>query len=591
VNILLDILAVIENHGRLLSGVLLMMLLSQNILSSVLRLLFGSRLSAGEYFSLSIAGWIFPLSLASVLWLVFGAVPVFALMVLLAILLFLRARRISVAGSKSIFPILLALFGLFVLLRLPFVAEAILPQYFDSAQHYLTIKNLLRGLDANPTSLHWPTPSYYHIGFHLLSAFITSSLRVEITHVMLIVGQMIVVTIPFPVFFLVRHATRSSEAGLFALLLAGFGWYMPAYTVNWGKYPALTSLSLIAFILSLAYLAIRYRSVLSPGKYAGVVLLLLSGMLITVFVHSRTLIIFGMMALTWLTLSGWYRLPKVPQVLSFCALLAGILLEINYIRTKDVLGPLFDPYWDKGLLITSLVLILAIFALRAYPRLTFAILLSILFLLGAMFIPIAVPGYGNLTFLDRPFVEMMLYLPLSMLGGAGLAGLEQSLRLMPARWQFARLGAGSVLSGALLVNALLNYTLYPSDCCSIVSRDDLVAIDWIGRNLPPEARILISSTELRVLASDSFQGSVNGDAGAWITPLTDRATVPLPYHSDFSQQVTFDTLCQLEADYIYVGEKGTTFNNTLIESFPDRYQGLLSMPKVKIYQVVGCSTG
>jgi hypothetical protein len=142
--------------------------------------------------------------------------------------------------------------------------------------------------------------------------------------------------------------------------------------------------------------------------------------------------------------------------------------------------------------------------------------------------------------------------------------------------------------GLIVVNALLNYTLYPSDCCSIVSRDDLVAIDWIDKHLPSEARILISSTELRVLASDSFQGAVNGDAGAWITPLTDRATIALPYHSDFSQQTTLDLLCQLDADYIYVGESGTRFSSAQIEPYPSWYKSLLSMPEANVYQVIGC---
>ena len=39
-----------------------------------------------------------------------------------------------------------------------------------------------------------------------------------------------------------------------------------------------------------------------------------------------------------------------------------------------------------------------------------------------------VPGYFNLTLLDRPFVEMTLYLPLSLIGGLGLAGLQQYLK-------------------------------------------------------------------------------------------------------------------------------------------------------------------
>ena len=157
VNVLVDILSAIQNHWRLIAGVLLLMLLSQSILWSILRLLFGSKLSSVEYYSLSLAGWILPLTLASVLWIVAGTVAVFVLLLLLAVILLLRARREPPAGSNSRLPILLALFGLFVLLRLAFVAEAIIPLYFDSAQHYKPPLNMTKpSLDKDLLNLAGP---------------------------------------------------------------------------------------------------------------------------------------------------------------------------------------------------------------------------------------------------------------------------------------------------------------------------------------------------------------------------------------------------------------------------------------------------
>jgi hypothetical protein len=170
--------------------------------------------------------------------------------------------------------------------------------------------------------------------------------------------------------------------------------------------------------------------------------------------------------------------------------------------------------------------------------------------------------------------------------------VEKGLRQLSARWPEKPLSPLVYVSDLflilLLVNAFAHYNLYQANCCSIVGRDDLVAIDWMDKNLPARARILISSTELRVLASDSPQGSAGTDAGIWITPLTGRRTIPMPYQSDFGQQAVFDTLCQRRAEYIYVGERGAIFNNGLLSAHPDRYRLLLSMPKTKIYQVVGC---
>jgi hypothetical protein len=187
---------------------------------------------------------------------------------------------------------------------------------------------------------------------------------------------------------------------------------------------------------------------------------------------------------------------------------------------------------------------------------------------------------------------MIFYFPLSLLGGLGLAGLRKQLRARQVKLSNANFllskSIGVIFIGVVLINVVFKYEVYPSGCCSIVSRDDLVAIDWIDKNLPSEARILTSSTELRVLATDAFQGSAGGDAGTWINPLTGRVTMSLPYFSDFRQQATFDTLCQIKANYIYVGETGLTFDNTTITPQPERYKLLLSMPKVKVYQVIGC---
>ena len=217
----------------------------------------------------------------------------------------------------------------------------------------------------------------------------------------------------------------------------------------------------------------------------------------------------------------------------------------------------------------------------------------IFLLLGSLFIPVkGIPGYIDLTLLDRPFIEMIFYFPFSLLGGLGSAGLGRKLqtrqvKLGNANFLLSKM-IGIFFISAVLINALFKYEVYPSGCCSIVSRDDLVAIDWIDKNLPSEARILTSSTELRVLATDAFQGSAGGDAGTWINPLTGRVTMPLPYSSDFSQESTFNTLCQMEANYIYVGELGSTFDNTKIAPHPEWYKLLLSMPKVNVYQVIGC---
>jgi hypothetical protein len=258
-----------------------------------------------------------------------------------------------------------------------------------------------------------------------------------------------------------------------------------------------------------------------------------------------------------------------------------------FIRIKGILGPLFDPYSPKGLLVTSIVFVLAVFSYRGYPALVFSSVVSTILFIASLFVPLAdlIPGYANATLLDRPFVEMILYVPLTLLGGFGLAGLEQYLQSKNVTWSRA-VGVSLIL--LIAVNAYFKYDLYPSDCCDIVSKDDLTAIDWMDKNLPGDARILTSSTDLNVLPTKEYQGSAGGDAGTWINPLIRRVTLTMSFTTDFSQQQTLDTLCQSQVDYVYVGKTGWPFNDIGMATQPGAYKIVFELPNAKVYQVTGC---
>ena len=639
---ILDSLSVITNQWRGVFGILLFVALGQTLISSALKNIFGKQLTPNEYLSLGMAGWLLPVSLLSLLWFLFGFEPsspfsLFLLISLISIPIFflLRLRPKLDPDSKPTAFSLLLFFSISVLLRLVFVSKAILPLYFDSAQHYMLIKHITGHTTGLITSL---TTSYYHLGYHILTAFVVSTFQVEITRTMLILGQMILAVLPLSVFFLIKHETKSNVAGVFAVLISAFGWYMPAHAVDWGKYPALLSLGLMPFGLSLAYLLSQNKNILLPRRRRAFSLLLGVGILVIGLFHSRSPVIIGIAFLAWVIATWRQRLPRVQRAFMFSLAIVAIILESIFIQNNEVLLLLFDPYVHKGVLITALVLFLAIFGQRAYPQFTFACILTVCFLLSSLFIPVMglIPGHENLTLLDRPFVEMILFLPLSLLGGLGLAGLLESLRgwqspaaLAPGahllraqvpgsaggqspKWlEDFRRGWGllrprqanddepryySLLSlnglllaiGLILINVFAAYDLYPSECCVIAGNDDVVAMDWMNNQLPMDARIGISATELKVMASESFEGYVGGDAGIWITPLIDRVTIPLIYDSNFDEQVTLDTLCQMSISHLYVGELGQTFNNLQLNAQPAWYKVLLSMPKVQVYEVVGC---
>jgi hypothetical protein len=602
--LLVDGLSILMDNWQFVIAILLIMIASQFLMGSMIRKYFNDGLSSDEYCSLGMAGWLLPASLLSLLWysLKVVQVPQSGFLSIIVIIFFtcVAFLRQGTQGIHTPKPIVWALFGFLgisIILRLSFVSKTIIPMYFDSAQHYLYIKNFMAG-DGYPGAdgtFKWLTANYYHFGFHILTAFTAATLHVDIKNAMLILGQMILATTPMSLFFIIKRETGSIGAGVFAVLLASFGWYMPAYVVNWGKYPALASLPIIQFVLSMAYLSFHHKSAGSTRRRWVFNAILGLGILIAIFFHSRSLVIFGIAILSWIMGSWWRKLPRIFQFTVVLALIIGIIFEAIFTQGQDVLKPLLDPYLNNGSLTTSIILFLTFFAIKVYPNLAFSSIVLIFLFIGSLFIPVMglIPGYENLTLLDRPFVEMILYLPLSLLGGLGLAGLFRYLQDARRRFENIRLPlekyAGFLFIGLILINTIVHYEFYPSDCCNIVGRDDLIVIDWMDKNLPPRAHILISTTELMVLPSNPFQGYVGGDAGIWISPLINRRTFTLPYDSNFGQQNILDILCNRGINYIYVGETGQTFNDAQIRAHPAWYNALLSMSKAGVYQVIGCN--
>jgi len=588
--VVVDGLFILIKNWELILFILSLIVVSQYTIQYIVKRLVDQPLSSGEYFSIAAGGWLLLASFLSLLWYLLKSiqaslVDVFFIIciILTVILLYYQQKKIDLPEPELITWILPVLLGVFIILRLAYVSNALLPSYFDSAQHYLYIRQLTEGpgLPGTGGFFNWLGKNYYHLGFHLITAWITASLKSEIAATMLIMGQIILAVTPISVFFLVRHETGSNSAGIFAVLLAGIGWYMPAHAVDWGKYPAVASLPLIQFVLSIAYISLQQK------KKEMLNMLILSGILISTFFHSRSLMVFGIALLAWMMAAWRKKLPRMVQSIVILIPMIGIIFLSILIQQQDILKPLLDPYLNKGFLITALILALLFFAIKFYPSLTFICLVGVFLLIGSIFIPVTgLAGYKNTTLLDRPFVEMILYLPLSMLGGLGLAGLYRYIQ-QNTHAPFEKI-IGIIFIGAVVVHAYINYDFYPSDCCTLVGFDDLTAIDWMDKNLPTKARILISTGDLVLVSSTSSQGRVGTDAGIWITPLTGRPTFPAPYNLDFSRRETLDFLCKKKINHIYVGEIGQPFDDIQLGTQTTWYKALLVFPKARVYQVIGC---
>ncbi|HVN16919.1 MAG TPA: hypothetical protein VMT73_14345 [Anaerolineales bacterium] len=545
-------------------------------------------LTSSELFSLGAAGWVVAtLFAATIIFLSRVAWPVGILCAILLItglvaLYFLRERL----KTKNILWLLLLIFAVLFFLRLAFLAKTSLPLYFDSAEHYRIIEVLMREYESPQTgTLSWPAPTYYHIGFHVVTAILTSTLQADPKTMILLFGQFVLACIPVSVYLIASRESKSSLGGLFAVLLAGFGWFMPAHAVNWGKYPALISLLTIQFSLGIAYLLNEQRA--AYQKRMLWIFLILS-ILVSFLVHTRSVIVIGIFIATWILANLWTRSSKVARYIIFGIVLI-VLIGFTYWLESGDLKSVFEPYFGAGILVTCIALLLSLFAARVSPRIALCSMLSILLILSCLFIPIKLPVLGNLTLLDRPFVEMILFIPLAIIGGVGFAGLLLFLQKFPALPRVARIAIMVFISVALIANSWMKYSYYPSSCCQLVQPDDIIALDWLNKNLPANAKIAISSSELNVQFNETSEAYTGIDAGVWIAPLTDRVTMLLPFTFDFSQASNHAQLCQMKLDYIYVGGKAQSFDRTKLNSQPDWYHPIFTLPQVQIDEIRGCT--
>lgn len=583
----LDGWSVLTQEWQITAAILFCAAGSQALIGIFLKFLFNERLAPSERFTLSLTGWTLPPLLLALLWYVTRAGAlfwIFPLSLLIPILFRFRFRPDPQPAASPTCLFLLLFLLLTLPLRLAYAAGTDLPLYFDSAQHYLLIKIILQ--DGNPSALwNWLSASYYHLGFHFLAAFIAHAAAAEIARVMLILGQVILLLLPFSVFYLVRRQTNSDAAGGVALLLAAWGWYMPAHAVNWGKYPALMSVGLIPFPLSLLFLMRQSANQFSVLKRWLAYTALTASLILTILTHSRSAIVLGIVLLAWATAARLEKYSPRALKLALFVTVVIILLESVFLLQQPAFSFLFDPYLFKSTAVTAIVLLLAFFAWKVYRREMFASVLTIAAMMGGQFLPVTIlPSFPPLPLLDRPYVEMALWLPLSFLGGLGLAGMKQALSKRWA-WNAAVLLAGT----GIVVNALFMQRLYPSECCILAGKDDLAAITWLGAHLPSNARIGIASTPLWLTSPQVRVGDSGADAGIWIASLTGRTTILLSSLSDFEQETTLKQICELGIGYLFVGERGQPFNSAALLSRPAWYAPLLSMPKTTIYEVTGCN--
>jgi hypothetical protein len=586
---LIEITGVLTNYGGLILSILAIIFTGMLISIRFLRSVTNNSFTSLEYFSLGMSAWLIPVLLLAlpasrllqISDTIFRVITAIFFVTALWLIKPLMGKSLKISFMGWLLFILLIIS---IAVNLLFLSRILFPAYFDSVEHYRIIKLLVQnpGLDADT----WPTSTYYHIGYHFMLAAIIKLTGASIIDVMLVAGQLTLSTLAIPLFFIISRETRSSVAALFTTALGAFGWYMPAHAVNWGKYPALFGFSITLLVLGLIYCVFQ-----NPRGWFNVkrLALLFVALAACGILHTRTLVACGLFVAALFLAGLWDVLDIRWKRFILGVSLLALLVAVIFLQTDATFATLFSSYLDNDLPSIYLIFFLAIFALWKFPRLTFAMLLFISMACISLYVPVSgLFGYSTLYLLDRPYVQILLFIPLSFIGGLGFAGLlEMSLswkvRSVPIR-PFILWTAFALL----VVNAVFYQKYYPVSCCKLAGTDDLAAFSWIQSELPQDAILMIASQNLSFTPDTTHFSNTGIDAGLWAVALTEKAAAPFPAETDFTQTETFAKICNWGVDYIYKGNLSGSFNESGLAAKPDWYQVAFMLPEVKVYQVIGC---
>jgi hypothetical protein len=454
-------------------------------------------------------------------------------------------------------------FILLLLLRLAFLRGLVAPPYADSAWHYLLTTRLL---DSVVTLNTVTSGSYYHLGFHVLTSWLAALTRLGLLTLLPLTAQVMLVVLPLSVYALALTLTGQPNAARLSAFAAALLWNMPAFSANWGKYPAIAGTVLLPAVCAAVLLLSKLK-----GKWGLPIITTAFLLLAVTWFHSRILILLACAGAAVLVTT--FLLKRTPQLL--LRMFGGLILTgcaILYITAPS----LYAIYNGRYLLPIIGVLILLPFALFHQPRLTSGVAVFTLFMLGCSFI--SIPAWLRLpaqSLLDRQFLEMSLFIPLSLLVGIGASAL---LRLAKKTW--LKTSVWLILVLWIIFSAFNTNTYTPDPCCNFVTPSDLAAINWMKDDLPSDAVMYIAAIKKE-------DGLIGSDAGVWVTPLTGTFSQFLPYDYAWFSGHEHAKVCALTPAYLYAGDQPYSFQINAITR-PDWYELVFENSSTSIYRIISC---
>jgi len=545
-------------------------------------------------------------------------------------------------------PCLFFVFALSLAVRLLMIRGMPYPAWSDSYHHTIISQMIAeRGMIPASYQPYMPVaPFAYHFGFHSVVAFFHWVTGAGIPQAVLVVGQMLNALTMLTIYLLAHYLTKDRWAALASALITGLLSVMPAYYVNWGRYPQLYGQVIlpVAAVLTIKYLGsarLDYRCLVMT-------VLAVVGLFLA---HYRVLLFYGLFVVVYVLGQSWLarRQPgKIGKLWLRALLLALFSLVIvapwlrlligqfaRKVHQAQAHGFELDPAynlvtWD---IITSLGLrpfLLAMAALGAlwglwrrdkYPILV-ALWTASLFILANPYW-LGLPGTG---LVNNGTVVMALYIPGSILAGFFVSYLNKRLN----RWKIISRGGSHAADSrawepALLQNfhllrlpkserwfsyglavAVILVSLWgAADTLQLltpetffVTPSDLEAMAWIRDNIPEDARFAINTQFWLSYAA------IGTDAGYWIPFLTGRKTTvpPMLYSEgtyDYIDKANAlarataglcendDALPALKEDgvtHVYIGQRGGCLRPQRLLASPN-YEAIYHQHGVWVFEV------
>ena len=525
-------------------------------------------------------------------------------------------------SQKLTFLLILLIFIGALGVRLVMVRDLAASPWVDSV-HHATITRLILEQGVFPDTyqpLVEVDNASYHTGLHATLATFLWLSHLDIRTGMLFFCQVINALSIFAVYLFTRKTTDSRAAGIIAAFLTGFVSPMPAYYTSWGRYTQLAGLLIFPVAMTLVFLILDPGCIKNkplsehPFKWLLGAAITFAGLVMT---HYRVAAFLVCLLTIWLV---WPKYRRIGNKLNWLFLgsqlgrlviiggLSGFLLSpwLPSMLTKMILprinsivpnapklfsdfswGYLTSGYGYVTLLLAGMGIIIGIITRKKFS-VVFPIWVGILFFLanlGALRLP------GN-SLINNTSVEIALFIPISASGGYLVAQVIQSpKKFLPRGWVklymvgVLFLGVYFAFIGARKLAPILNPITF------LFREADVHAIQWIEKNIPEEATVLINPFAW------GYGLYAGNDGGYWITPLAGRKTMPPPLLYGFdnnkeninkiveiSQKVIelkddlpaiHTLLSEEKIDYIYLGRRGGVLSaKSLYESplFETLYQ-------------------